>query len=126
MSGVKHPGPILVLDDRADVLRSLGRYFRLHFEAVVTATTPAAATQAIAEHRPPFLLCDYWLGEEHPPSPTLIRGWRRDYPFIVRVAVMTGSDRVAAVSSDGVDAVFAKPFDLGQVASFFTAPRSPS
>lgn len=126
MSGVKHPGPILVLDDRADVLRSLGRYFRLHFESVLTSRTPDAATQAITEHRPPFLLCDYWLGEEFPPSPTLIREWRRDHAFIVRVAVMTGSDRVAAATSDGVDAVFAKPFDLGQVASFFTGPLPPS
>ncbi len=126
MSGVKHPGPILVLDDRADVLRSLARYFRLHFEAVVTSSTPTAAKQAIAAHRTPFLLCDYWLGEEHPPSPTLIREWRRDYPFIVRVAIMTGSDRVAAVSCEGVDAVFAKPFDLGEVASFFAAPPPPT
>lgn len=118
MNRVKDAGPLLILDDRADVRSGLRRFFGLFFERVVVAATPEEAEALLAAESPPFLLCDYWLGNEHPPSTDLIPGWRREHACIRVVALMTGTKASSIEADDGVDAVFQKPLDLPAVKDY--------
>ena len=114
-----HPGPLLILDDRDDVRRGLKRLFGLFFEVVLLASNPEEAEAHAAQSSPPFLLCDYWLGPDHPPGSEVIRNLRERHPCIERVALMTGSKVSSLTDTEGADAVFAKPLNAEQVREFF-------
>lgn len=114
--------PLLVVDDRDDVLRGLRRYLGLHFSHIHTALTPPQAEVVLESVAPPMLLCDYWLGDEYPPATVLIAEWRRRFPCVRRAALMTGTSGAALFGKDGIDAVFRKPFDLEAVVAFFSKP----
>jgi hypothetical protein len=109
----------LIVDDRPEVLKAVERLFALYFNPLYTALTPPAAELTLREHSPRFLLCDYWLGEDYPPSTSLIPGWRRKYPCLQRVAVMSGTNSASIPACDAVDHVFSKPLDTARVIQFF-------
>jgi DNA-binding NarL/FixJ family response regulator len=119
MDRERHPGPLLIIDDRDDVRSGLRRFFGLFFERVVVAANPAEAEEGLATAEPPFVLCDYWLGNEHPPSTELIPGWRARFPCIRVLALMTGTKAAAIQGAVSVDAIFQKPLDLYAVKEFF-------
>lgn len=123
---VKHRGPLLILDDRDDVRTGLKRLFGLFFETVLVAATPDEADAHLRETSAPFLLCDYWLGPEHPPGSEVIRRLRRDHPCLERVALMTGSKVSSLTDTRGADAVFPKPLDSKKVRAFFIDGEPPS
>lgn len=112
-------GPLLVVDDVLEIRRSLVRYFKRTFDTV-TAATPEETEAVLASVAPPFLLCDYWLGVEFPPSTHFIPGWRKKFPFLRRVALMTGTKTASIESRVGIDALFEKPLDLREITQFFT------
>jgi CheY-like chemotaxis protein len=118
MQEAKRPGPLLIVDDSDDIRSALCRLMSLCFERVVAAATPQEAEAALRAHQPRLLLCDYWLGPEHPPATDLIPGWRERYPSIERVALITGTNTDALGSARCVDAVFQKPLDMHQVTDF--------
>ena len=118
MERQKHPGPLLIVDDREDVRSGLRRFFGLFFQTVILAATPEEANRQLEEARPPLVLCDYWLGNDHPPATELIPGWRKRYPFIRVLALMTGTKASALQNAEGVDGVFQKPLDLHAVKDF--------
>jgi DNA-binding NtrC family response regulator len=118
MDEPRHPGPLLVVDDLQEICLALQRILSLYIEEVYTAGTPAEAEAVLKERLPRLLLCDYWLGNEYPPGTALIPIWRKQYPGIERVALMTGT---AAASLDGVtcvDAVFQKPLEIDPLVEF--------
>jgi DNA-binding NtrC family response regulator len=114
----KHPGPLLIVDDSDDIRSALRGFMSLCFEQVVAAATPQEAEAALRAYQPRLLLCDYWLGPEHPPATDLIPGWRERYPSIERVGLITGTNTDALGSADCVDAVFQKPLDMRRVTDF--------
>jgi len=103
---------LLIVDDREEVLRALERYMGLYLTRVYGAQTPDEAILAMQEHEPTFLLCDFWLGEKHPPSTSLIPGWRSRFPSIKRVILMSGTKSSSIPTCAAVDAIFPKPLDL--------------
>src|SRR5690606_11508109 len=107
-----------IVDDRDDVRSGLRRFFGLFFEQIVCAATPAEAEELLASAQPPFVLCDYWLGNEHPPSTELIPGWRRRFACIRVLALMTGTKSSSLQHAEGVDTVFQKPLDLHAVKDY--------
>jgi DNA-binding NtrC family response regulator len=111
---------LLIVDDREDVLRALDRFMGLYFERVCVALDPQAAEQALSVYQPQCLLCDYWLGEAHPLATALIPLWRKRYPCLERVALMTGTKSSAITSCAEVDIVFHKPLDMAKVLAFFS------
>ncbi len=111
--------PLLVVDDRSDVLQALVRYFELDFENVLAAQSPIEAEALLSRHKPHFLLCDYWLGENYPPSTDLLPGWRRDNPCLKRVVLMTGTKSSSIPPCSAVDDVFAKPLRLSKMVEYF-------
>lgn len=111
--------PLLVVDDRPDVLDALERYFSLDFERVFSATTPEAAEEIFERERPPLLLCDYWLGHNYPPATELLLGWRERYPFIARVVLMSGTKASAIPTCAAVDLVVPKPLHLSSLVQYF-------
>jgi len=117
-------GQLLILDDREDVRVGLERLFGLFFEEVFVAATPADADELLAEHRMPYLLCDYWLGPEHPPGSEVIRKLRKRHDCLTKVALMTGSKVSALTDTEGADIVFAKPLDAKKVRTFFLGPEA--
>lgn len=110
---------LVILDDRDDVRVGLERLFGLFFARVLTAATPEQADTLLAESEAPFLLCDYWLGPEHPPGSEVIRGLRKRHPCLRKVALMTGSKVSALTDTEGADVVFSKPLDAKKVRAFF-------
>lgn len=116
----KLPEPLLIVDDREEVLRALERFMCLYFEQVLTAHTPQQAEAHLAEASPGYLLCDYWLGDEHPPSTAFIPDWRKRYPCLKRVALMSGTKSSSIAPCTEVDEVFQKPLDLKRLVVFFT------
>ena len=119
---MKHPGPLLILDDRDDLRVSLKRLFGLMFDEVLLAGTPEEAEEHLRNSSPPFFLCDYWLGREHPPGSEVVRRFRKQFPCLERVALMTGSKVSALTDTVGADIVFSKPLNTEKVRSFFAGP----
>lgn len=115
----KLPYPLLVVDDRRDVLQALIRFFELDFEHVLAAQTPAEAESLLLERQPPFLLCDYWLGEEYPPSTEFLPRWRDQFPCLKRVVLMTGTKSSSIPNCPAIDDIFPKPLRLSQVVEYF-------
>ena len=114
------PGPLLIVDDRADVRRGLKRSFSMEFSAYV-AETGAEAEHILAEQRPLFVLCDYWLGPDQPVGTQLIARWRKMFPFLRGVALMTGTQTSAITDTEGVDIIFPKPLTVSEVTAWFRA-----
>lgn len=115
-----HPGPLLIVDDRADVLRMLGPLFELWFGTVLVAPTPLLAAEHVRIASPPFLLCDHDLGHAVPNGCEVVRWLRARYPCLQRVALMTGGGAAAVVADlGGADMVFAKPLETQAVRRFF-------
>ncbi len=112
---------LLILDDRADVLRSLARYFGAYFDEVHTAQSPEAAERILADSEPEALLCDYWLGHGMPTGTELVARWRARFGCLRRVALMTGTKDSALSGTESVDRVFEKPIDLEAARSFLLA-----
>ncbi|MCA9623226.1 MAG: response regulator [Myxococcales bacterium] len=110
---------LLILDDRADVRRGVQRFMSLFVSQVFVAGTPEEAEAVLREHAPEFLLCDYWLGPEHPPGTALVERWRHDFPCLARVALMTGTKATAILPAQGVDRIFQKPLRLAEVKDWF-------
>ena len=115
-----HPGPLLIVDDRADLLRVFGSLFEGSFGNVLLAPTPLNAIEHIRAASPPFMLCDHDLGAGVPNGCEVVRWLRTVYPCLRRVALMTGGSGVPLVADwGGADIVFAKPFDVQAVHRFF-------
>jgi CheY-like chemotaxis protein len=113
-----HPGPLLIVDDRVEVRSALERFFGLWFRRVYAVATASEADSILERHRPSVLLCDYYLGDDLPPGTELIAGWRKRFPCLQRVVLMTGT-RVSSLGDVScVDAVFQKPLNLRVVTPF--------
>ena len=110
---------VLVVDDRADVLRALDRLLKSRVQTVYSALTPREAEQILLEAHPTCLLCDYWLGEGQPLATTLIPEWRRKCPSLKCVALMTGTNSSSIARCQEVDHIFHKPLDIREVVAFF-------
>jgi len=117
----KLPQPLLVVDDRTDVLQALTRFFELDFQIVLKAQSPAEAEQVLRSRQPNFLLCDYWLGENHPPSTEFLPRWRAEYPCLKRVVLMTGTKSSSIPPCSAIDDIFPKPLRLARVVEYFRA-----
>ena len=117
---------LLLLDDREDVLRALRRYLELDFDQILVARTPPEAVAQLQKHSPQYLLSDYWLGEEQSSTFTLIQQWRKAYPSLQRVGVMTGTKLSGETLPPGVDRVFSKPPKMAEVVAFFRESASPA
>lgn len=118
-SSGKSPHPLLVVDDRIDVLQALTRFFELEFEKVFGAQTVAAAEEILRTHKPTFLLCDYWLGDDCPPSTTFLPRWREEHPSLKRVVLMSGTKSSSIPPCSAVDDIFAKPLRMAEVVRYF-------
>lgn len=114
---------LLIVDDRADVLRALERLMRVRVERVYVASTPEEVERQLREHSPRCMLCDYYLGEGQPLATTLIAGWRRSHPCLECVALMTGTNTSSIPKCPEVDTIFHKPLDVKEVVAFFSAHR---
>lgn len=108
---------LLIVDDRADVLRTIARYMSLHFEVhAVRSVDEAEACLTVAA--PSRVLCDYWLGRKAPNGGELLVRWRKRFACINKTALMTGTKTAALEALPGVDRVFAKPLNFDRVASW--------
>lgn len=116
----KLPQTLLIVDDRPEVLRALERFLEVTFQTVLVAQTPPEAEAQLAEHSPDFLLCDYWLGHQYPPSTAYIPKWRKRFPSLKRVALMSGTKSTSIAPCAEVDEVFQKPLDMPRLLAFFT------
>ena len=118
MSAARLPRTLLIVDDRADVRRALGRFFGTVFERVEMAATPEEALARLERASPDVVLTDYWLGNEHPPATQLVPGWRAQFPCVKVVVLMTGTKSSALQDVEVVDAVFPKPLHLKDVRAY--------
>lgn len=108
---------LLILDDRADVLRTIARYMGLHFEVYATQTV-IEAEACLTVRGPSLVLCDYWLGRRQPNGGELLSVWRPRFPCIEKAGLMTGTKTAALEALPGVDRVFAKPLSFERVAGW--------
>ncbi len=108
---------LLIVDDRADVLRTIARYMSLHFE-VHAVRTVEEAEACLTVAAPSRVLCDYWLGRKVPNGGELLFDWRQRFACIEKTALMTGTKTAALEALPGVDRVFAKPLNFDRVASW--------
>lgn len=116
---IKLDRTLLVVDDRPEVLRAIERFLKLHFRAVWAAQTPDEAREFLAQHRPDFLLCDFWLGETHPPATALIPRWRSEFPFLRHVVLMSGTKSSSIPECPEIDATFSKPLQMMEIVGHF-------
>jgi CheY-like chemotaxis protein len=115
----KLPYPLLIVDDRSDVIQALSRFFQLDFEHVLCAQTRTEAEALLLAWQPPFLLCDYWLGDDRAPSTEFLPRWRQEYPCLKRVVLMTGTKSSSIPPCSAIDDIFPKPLRLAQLVDYF-------
>lgn len=116
---------VLVVDDREEIRLALQRFFGMYFERVLTAATPPEAEEHLRTHRPTALLCDYFLGMEWPPATKLIPRWRKEFPFLERVAMMSGTRSDSIGECPEADAIFEKPLNMRVVTEFLLGTEVP-
>lgn len=109
---------LLIVDDRKEIRTALQRFFEMYFERVLVAATPPEAEACLHAQRPTLLLCDYFLGVEWPPATKLIPHWRTLFPFLVRVAIMSGTRSDSIGECPEADAIFEKPLNMREVTEF--------
>jgi len=111
---------LLIVEDMEDVGRSYMRCLRRYVSKIHVAQTPQEAEAILSQSDPPtLLLCDNWLGHGRPLGAELIPRWRKAYPFLSKVALVTGSDLEVVSKVPGVDIVFEKPPDIDAIIAFF-------
>ena len=99
---------VLVVDDERMVLNALARYLRRFFPKVVTATTPLEAESLLRSNAVTHLVCDHWLGPGLPLGIDLVSHWKKDFPSIQKMVLLTGADVDALESPPGLDSIFPK------------------
>jgi CheY-like chemotaxis protein len=111
---------LLIVDDWPAVGRGLRRLFKKRFTDVLVATTPAEAEAHLGRPQAPptHLLCDYFLGEGLPLGVDLVARWRREYPQLTTVGILSGSEIARMELPPGVDALFEKPVDAAVLMRF--------
>jgi DNA-binding NtrC family response regulator len=108
---------LLIVEDDDSVRTALRRFFELYFVEVLTADSPTEAEAQLQSGRPGLLLCDYYLGARSPLATALIPRWRKAFPFLSRVAIMTGTSHDLD-DAHGAEAVFSKPLNMQRVLRF--------
>jgi CheY-like chemotaxis protein len=116
---------LLIVDDRKEVRAALQRFFEMYFERVLTAATPPEAEESLRTEQPTLLLCDYFLGVEWPPATSLIPAWRAMFPFLARVAIMSGTRSESIGNCPEADAIFEKPLNMREVTEFLLTGLTP-
>jgi DNA-binding response OmpR family regulator len=113
------PRRLLVVQHNPFVARSFARLFQRHYAEVVIASSASVAEVALANdsHTPTDVLCGEVLGDQR--ASDCIGSWRRSFPGIQRVIMVTGA-RDLPDEVDGVDAVVLKPVDPGVLTSVLT------
>ena len=102
---------LLIVDDDPQIRRMLMRLFQRHFDLAFTAATPTDAERILQENRVTHILSDYDLGTENPRGTELIIGWRKRYPLIQRVLLLSGSQVSQSQIPNEVDQFFEKGSD---------------
>ena len=102
---------LLIIDDDPQVQRMLMRIFSDHFDVVLTAGTPDEVEAILEQKGVTHIISDYDLGQQYPSGTELIIGWRRQYPSIQRVLLLTGSRLSGADIPPEVDQYFSKGED---------------
>jgi DNA-binding response OmpR family regulator len=111
------PGPILVVDDDAKIVRLVRTYLEREGFAVVTAADGPAALDAIETHEPALVVLDLMLPELD--GRAVIRAVRGDEeagrtPILVLSARSSTIDRIAGLE-DGADDYLPKPFSPAEL-----------
>lgn len=106
---------ILLVDDQADILRSLKRYLAPRHAAILVAATPFEADEQLLTGRPDTLICDYWLGDGLPTGTELIARWRREHDFLRLAVLMTGTSFDVLSGKEHADHILEKPLDLARL-----------
>ena len=81
------------------------------FDTVLTAGTPDEAEEIFEENDVTQIISDYDLGPEYPNGIELIVDWRKRYPSIRRVLLLTGTHLADADIPPEVEHYFAKGVD---------------
>ena len=116
---------LLIVDDRKEIRAALQRFFEMYLERVLTAASPPEAEECLRTQRPTLLLCDYFLGMEWPPATSLIPAWRATFPFLARVAIMSGTRSESIGNCPEADAIFEKPLNMREVTEFLLMGLTP-
>ena len=112
-----NPGPILVVDDDAKIVRLVRTYLERDGYSVITASDGPSALAAIELHAPALVVLDLMLPEMD--GRAVIRAVRSDdeaarTPIIVLSARSSTIDRIAGLE-DGADDYVPKPFSPAEL-----------
>ncbi len=99
---------LLIIDDNPLIRRMLARVLSSEFDEVLVAEGPDQADQILECYTVTHMISDHDLGEGVPFGAALIPGWRKKYPSIKRVLIVTGSNIKGIDIPPEVDRVFAK------------------
>jgi CheY-like chemotaxis protein len=108
---------MLIVEDETDLARTCERVLRRCGHEVMTATTRAAALEALAAGASHLLVCDVWLPDGD--GLDVVRAANRldpPVPAIVMTAQPSAAGRRQALAS-GAEAYLTKPFSVAAFAS---------
>lgn len=106
---------LLIIDDDPSIRRMLMRLFSQHFDLAFTAGTPADAERILRENFVTHIISDYDLGAGVPRGTELIVDWRRRYPLIRRVLLLSGAIIKGSQIPCEVDRFFEKGTDPKEI-----------
>ena len=112
---------LLVVDDESSVCRALKRLLRDKADEIISAETPADAETILRSKQVTHVICDHLLGPGQPLGIDVASGWKREYPSVQRIALLTGTNLSNLAKPDGIDHLLPKttdPVKLAQLMGF--------
>ncbi len=108
---------LLIVDDESSVLRAVSRMLAKYADEILTADSHIEAEAVLESHEITHILCDHWFGRGLPLGIDLAAKWKRLYPRLKKVVVLTGVDIEGLSPCPLVDAVLPKTTETQKLIS---------
>ncbi|MBN2802531.1 MAG: hypothetical protein JXR91_05520 [Deltaproteobacteria bacterium] len=102
---------LLIIDDESSVRRALSRVLSTRADTILTAATITDALLIMETNNISHVICDHLLGPGQPTGIEAAVNWKKQFPTIQNLLILTGSRAFLAVPPEGIDAVIPKTTD---------------
>ncbi len=102
---------LLIVDDESSVCRAISRMLQRSVSEITTAISPTEAETILETRQVTHIICDHWFGQGQPLGLSLVATWKKRYPSLKRIVVLTGTDVSQLETPEGVDGVMPKTVD---------------
>lgn len=83
---------LLIVDDESSVCRALTRMLNRRVDETASTTSAMEAEVILESKEVTHVICDHWFGSGQTLGTELAPIWKKKYPSIERIVILTGMD----------------------------------